>query len=83
MSGVKVWSVRLGEVEISLQGTEGMTLKQVCDEVGLSLDGNEWQINGRKLSGREAAKAKVKSGDRVEAHKASKSGQVTRIRVVS
>jgi sulfur carrier protein ThiS len=78
---IKVSGVKIGELEVSLEGAEGATLKQVLAAVGIAQTGQQFIINGdRKAPVTNAAGATVRDGDTVEVFDRPQAGVVISVR---
>lgn len=64
-----------GEIDVKVDGAEGMTLGQVLDASGVKQAGNTFTVNGRRLTEAEVRTAKVGNSDRVEVTPAPKAGR--------
>lgn len=58
--------IKFGEIELKIEVPEGMSLRDACAEIGVSLEGQTVLINGIRLSDREAQTATIKDTDEVE-----------------
>lgn len=56
---------RRGDMEVEVSNTEGKSIREVCDDLGLRFDESAWTLNGVRLSASEADKAKVRGGDQL------------------
>lgn len=64
---IKVSGVKIGELEVAFEDTEGATLKQVLAAAGIRQDGQQFIINGdRKAPVTNPAGTTLRDGDTVE-----------------
>jgi sulfur carrier protein ThiS len=69
---VKVSGLRIGELEVTIEGTEGLTLLQVLAEAGIRQEGAQFVINGRPTTDLNAA---IVDGDEIEVADRPKAGR--------
>lgn len=64
---IKVSGVKIGELEVTIDGGEGASLKQVLEAVGVRQDGQQFIINGdRKAPVTNTIATTLRDGDTVE-----------------
>lgn len=64
---IKVSGVKIGELEVTIEGTDGATLKQVLAAVGIHQDGQQFIVNGdRKAPVTNTTGVRLNDGDTVE-----------------
>jgi hypothetical protein len=62
---IKISGFQVGNTEIKLQDTDGMTLTQICEALKVRFEGSSFIVNGKRLSAAEAPSAKIGDGDDV------------------
>ena len=73
---IKVSGVKIGELEVTIEGGEGATLKQVLDAVGVKQDGMQFVINGdRKAPVTGTTGVRLRDGDTVEVFDRPEAGE--------
>lgn len=63
MPGPKITALEVGQVRAEISDTDGMTFKQVCEQMGVHTDGRTVIVNGRRLSDDEVATQTVSPDD--------------------
>ena len=64
---IKVSGVKIGDLEVNIDGGEGATLKQVLTAVGIAQEGQQFIINGdRKAPVTNPAGTRIMDGDTIE-----------------
>jgi len=73
---IKISGVKIGELEVTVEGTEGATLKQVLAAAGIHQDGMQFVINGDRKAPvtNVAAAGTLRDGDTVEVYDRPQAG---------
>lgn len=69
---VKVSGLRIGELAVDLEGTDGMTLQQVLADAGIRQEGAQFVINGRPTVDLTTP---IRDGDEIEVADRPKAGR--------
>ena len=73
---VTVKGLRIGELNVEFEGTDGMTLKQVLTAAGIKQDGQQFIINGdTKNPVTNPAAARLADGDTVKVEARPQAGR--------
>lgn len=78
MGNVKVTGFRMDDKEVTVEGTEGKTIKEVAKEIGLDMSGRLWIVNGNRIAESEAADTRVHGGDTVRTAAKNDQGSTNR-----
>lgn len=60
---VKISGFKIGNAEVQLEGGEGASLRQICDALGIQIDGQTFVVNGTRAHGPDAI---VRDGSTIE-----------------
>ncbi len=65
MSEIRVSGFRIGNTRIEVEGSDGMTLPEICEKLDVRFSGSSFWINGDRADATEASSTVVNPGDHV------------------